>query len=77
MAGMLKAEVRVDLDCLTSWVMLQLQPARRKNFPAVCDSMHSAEDGQLATSGRRCFLATKLVARHYRGAHDPLWTSVS
>ena len=37
----------IDLKTMTSWVLLQLQPAQHDKYPFVCDSMHLAKDQSL------------------------------
>ena len=69
--GCNKSEARVDLDCLSSWVMLQLQPEQHDIFPAVCHSMHLAKDGSLSLLDATvmCYLCSNSKSHQDRSRH--------
>ena len=62
-----------ELDRLSSWVLLQLQPEQHDNFPLIRDSMHLAKDRSLPhlNATVNCFLCSN--SKSLQDPHKHYW----
>ena len=61
----------IDLQTMSSWVLLQLQPDQHDKYPFVCDSMHLTKDQSLLRINATItgFLCSNSRSQHDRHRH--------